>query len=175
MIVWTGGMPVTAFFSLPWFLTLAKKQISAPHFQSSSTLFLLKAAPPNFTLYTFSRVRKHSLWCCEMFIRHWRWYYYEHLEESFWILVFFFFFSPLYFCNVVRLSQWNDFPVATYIIRPISVSDEPCRLLHQHTLPSLLIVFWFWQWHVIKNHSEHTEKFFKINGMTFFCFFFSFF
>lgn len=41
----------------------------------------------------------------------------------------------LYFCVAVLVTWWNGLPVVTYIIRPIRVSNETCRLFHQHTRP----------------------------------------
>lgn len=54
---------------------------------------------------------------------------------------FFIFCSFLYFCVVVSVSWWNGFPVVTCIIRTISVSDEPCWLVHQQTGPIVFPLF----------------------------------
>lgn len=51
-----------------------------------------------------------------------------------------FFFHFLYFCVVVLLTWWNCFPVVTYIIRPISVSDEPRWLFHQRAGPVVFLL-----------------------------------
>lgn len=46
----------------------------------------------------------------------------------------------LYFCVAVLVTWWNGLPVVTYIIRPIRVSNETCRLFHQHTRPIVFLL-----------------------------------
>lgn len=41
---------------------------------------------------------------------------------------------------MVLVTWWNGLPVVTYIIRPIRVSNETCRLFHQHTRPIVFLL-----------------------------------
>lgn len=68
-------------------------------------------------------------------LRQWRGYYLEFLWGKLSLLLFCCCF--LGSCFEFLQSLWNSFPVVTYIIRSITVSDESCKLFHQQTGPAI--------------------------------------